>query len=176
MGVPSTAVRAPASARRGAAVPGPFLNVVRDAPKILGPFDMEDPQSPFYVEDQFLRNYLDLIAFLLQGLPASGTLTAVMAYMVEDFYREGAVMDFPRGGSRGLVEALARGVTKRSGCDVGRSTTVERVLVEGQPRRRVELREARRSGRKGVVSNADLKYTTLWKGFLRNSTRSATRI
>ena len=39
------------------------------------------------------------VAGLLQGLPANGTLTAVMAYMVEDFYRPGAVMDFPKGGS-----------------------------------------------------------------------------
>ena len=35
-------------------------------------------------KDAFLKNYLDLIAFLLQGLPSNGTLTAVMAYMVED--------------------------------------------------------------------------------------------
>ena len=162
MGVPSTAVRGDAGVLATLALryPGPFLNVVKDAPKILGPFDMEDPQSPFYVEDQFLRNYLDLIAFLLQGLPASGTLTAVMAYMVEDFYREGAVMDFPRGGSRGLVEALARGVTKRSGCDVRRSTTVERVVVEDGRAVGVELRGGKTiRARKGVVSNADLKNT-----------------
>ena len=40
--------------------------------------------------------------------------------MVEDFYRPGAVMDFPKGGSGELAGALARGVTKHSGCSVRR--------------------------------------------------------
>merc|ERR1719213_210167 len=69
-------------------------------------------------------------------------------------------MDFPRGGSRGLVEALARGVTKRSWCDVRRSTTVERVVVEDGRAVGVELRGGKTiRARKGVVSNADLKNT-----------------
>merc|ERR1719271_175725 len=162
MGLPSTAVRGDLGllATLGLKYPGPLLAVLKDSSTILAPFDMESPDSPFRVDDPFLRNYLDLIAFLLQGLPASGTLTAVMAYMVEDFYREGAVMDFPRGGSRGLVEALARGVTKRSGCDVRRSTTVERVVVEDGRAVGVELRGGKTiRARKGVVSNADLKNT-----------------
>lgn len=45
------------------------MQVLRDVKQILAPFDMRDTKSPFYVEDAFLRNYLDLIAFLLQGLP-----------------------------------------------------------------------------------------------------------
>jgi phytoene dehydrogenase-like protein len=161
MGIPSTAVRGDAGVlvTLGLKYPGPFLSILKDASKILAPFDMEDPESPFYVKDQFLRNYLDLIAFLLQGLPASGTLTAVMAYMVEDFYREGAVIDFPRGGSRALIEALARGVTKRKGCVVRRSTTVERVIVEDGRAVGVMLRGGKTIRARNVVSNADLKNT-----------------
>ena len=60
------------------------------------------------VQDAFLRNYLDLIAFLLQGLPSNQTLTAVMAYMVEDFYRDGAIMDFPKGGSGARAARIGR--------------------------------------------------------------------
>jgi len=160
MGLPSTAVRGDAGVFATLALryPGPFLAVLKDAPKILAPFDMDSEDSPFYVKDAFLRNYLDLIAFLLQGLPASGTLTAVMAYMVEDFYREGAVMDFPRGGSKGLIDALVRGVTKRKGCDVRRSTPVEEVLVEDG--RAVGVRTRKGIIKAGaVVSNADLRNT-----------------
>jgi phytoene dehydrogenase-like protein len=65
-----------------------------------------------------------------QGLPSNGTLTAVMAYMVEDFYRPGAVMDFPKGGSGQIAAALARGVTKHAGCSVRTSCSVEEILVE----------------------------------------------
>ncbi|KAJ1641275.1 hypothetical protein T492DRAFT_831475 [Pavlovales sp. CCMP2436] len=33
------------------------------------------------IQDKFLKNYLNMLAFLLQGLPSDGTLTAVMAYL-----------------------------------------------------------------------------------------------
>ena len=49
--------------------------VLMDAPKIIAPFDLKE----LGVTDPFLTNYLDLLAFLLQGLPASETLTAVPA-------------------------------------------------------------------------------------------------
>jgi hypothetical protein len=82
MGLPSTAVRGDAGIflTLGLRYPLPFLRVLRDVGEILKPFDMDDAESPYYVEDAFLRNYLDLIAFLLQGLPANQTLTAVMAW------------------------------------------------------------------------------------------------
>ena len=161
MGLPSTAVRGDLGllATLGLKYPGPLLAVLKDSSTILAPFDMESPDSPFRVDDPFLRNYLDLIAFLLQGLPAKGTLTAVMAYMVEDFYREGAVMDFPVGGSKGLIDALVRGVTKREGCDARRSTRVEKVVVEGGRAVGVETRKGRIFATEAVVSNADLKNT-----------------
>ena len=86
MGIPSTAVRSDAGVllTLGAKYPLSFLKVLRDAKQITAPFDLE----ALGVKSPFLKNYLDLIAFLLQGLPANQTLTAVMAYMVEDFYRE----------------------------------------------------------------------------------------
>jgi hypothetical protein len=31
------------------------------------------------LENKFLKNWLDMLCFLLQGLPASGTMNAVMA-------------------------------------------------------------------------------------------------
>ena len=61
------------------------------------------------ISDEFLKNYLNLLCFLLQGLPSDGTLSAVMAYMVDDFYKPNAKMDFPIGGSGAIVAALARG-------------------------------------------------------------------
>ena len=47
------------------------------------------------ITDPFLKNYLNLLCFLLQGLPAEGTISAVMAYMIDDFFKPNAVMDFP---------------------------------------------------------------------------------
>lgn len=158
MGLPSTAVRGDAGVliTLGAKYPAALLDVLLNARAITAPFDLE----ALGVRDQFLKNYLDLIAFLLQGLPANGTLTAVMAYMVEDFYRDGAVMDFPRGGSGGIVAALVRAVRKHAGCSVQRSTPVQRLLVEDGRAAGVELRGGKTlRARKAVVSNADLYGT-----------------
>ena len=158
MALPSTAVRGDLGvlATLGLKYPQAFFDVIKDASKITAPFDLE----ALGVKDPFLKNYLDLIAFLLQGLPSNGTLTAVMAYMVEDFYRPGAVMDFPKGGSGAMAEALKRGVTKHAGCSVTVGTSVEEVLVEEQRAVGVRLKGGRTiRARKGVVSNADLHGT-----------------
>ena len=158
--LPSTAVRGDLGvlATVGLRYPGPFLAVLRDVDKILAPFDMEE--GPFKVEDPSLRNYLDLIAFLLQGLPADQTLTAVMAYMVEDFYKEGACMDFPTGGSKGLIDALARGVTKHEGCEILKATPATSVVVENGRAVGVALKGGRvLRASEAVVSNCDLKAT-----------------
>ncbi len=39
------------------------------------------------LKNDFVKNWLDMLCFLLQGLPASGTMNAVMAYMLADWYR-----------------------------------------------------------------------------------------
>lgn len=158
MGLPSTAVRGDFGvlATLGLRYPLAFARVLADAPKIVAPFDLDN----YGVKDAFLRNYLDLIAFLLQGLPSNGTLTAVMAYMVEDFYREGAIMDFPKGGSGAIADALARGVTKHAGCSVHVSSPVREILIEGGRAAGVKLANGKVvRARKAVVSNADLHAT-----------------
>ena len=79
--LPSTAVRGDLGilATLVGKYPVAFWDVVSNKDKILAPLDL----SSYGVKDPFLRNYLDLIAFLLQGLPADGTLTAVTACMLD---------------------------------------------------------------------------------------------
>lgn len=64
------------------------------------------------VSDRFIRNWLDLLCFLLSGLPASGTVGAEMAFMFAEWYQPGVVLDYPVGGSGAIAEALIRGLTK----------------------------------------------------------------
>ncbi|EED93915.1 predicted protein [Thalassiosira pseudonana CCMP1335] len=134
-----------------------FMNVLKYAPAFTAPFDLDK----LGVTNKFLRNYLEMLAFLLQGLPADQTLTVVMAYMVEDFFRENAVMDFPKGGSGELMGALARGVTKREGCSVEVSTSVDEVIVENGRAVGVKLAKSGRiiKAKEAVISNADLYNT-----------------
>lgn len=60
------------------------------------------------VTDSFVRNWLDLLAFLLSGLPANGTITAEIAFMFNEWYVPDCQLDFPIGGSQALVNALVR--------------------------------------------------------------------
>jgi hypothetical protein len=39
------------------------------------------------IKDPFIRNWLDLLCFLLSGLPANGTIAAEVAYMFNEWYR-----------------------------------------------------------------------------------------
>eukprot|EP00956_Cyclotella_meneghiniana_P009953 scaffold13753_cov65-Cyclotella_meneghiniana.AAC.12 len=137
--------------------PVDVFHVLRYAELFSKPFDLDE----LGVENEFLRNYLDMLAFLLQGLPAEETLTVVMAYMVDDFFKENAVMDFPKGGSGELIGALARGVTKHSGCSVQVSTAVDRVIVENGRAVGVQLAKSGRiiRAKEAVISNADLYNT-----------------
>ena len=156
--LPSTAVRGDAGVllTLAAKYPKAFIDVIANAQKITAPFNL----TKYGVQDAFLTNYLDLIAFLLQGLPSNGTLTAVMAFMVDEFYKPDAVMDFPKGGSGQIAAALARGVTKHAGCSVRTSTPVDQILVEEGRATGVRTKGGRTlRARKAVVSNADLHNT-----------------
>lgn len=158
-GIPHVSVRPDAGVllTLAAKYPMSFINVIKQAPLFTQSFNLDE----LGVKSPFLRNYLDMLAFLLQGLPADQTLKVVMAYMIEDFFREDAVMDFPKGGSGEMIAALARGITKRVGCSIETSTSVDEVLVENGKAVGVKLAKSGRiiKAREAVVSNADLTNT-----------------
>jgi carotene isomerase len=108
------------------------------------------------VQDSFVRNWLDLLCFLLSGLPANGTSAAEVAFMFADWYRPGVTLDYPIGGSGALVDALVRGM-KRHGGQLLLGAHVQQVLVENNRAVGVQLRDGSviRS-RHAVVSNASV--------------------
>jgi len=81
------------------------------------------------VKDPFIRNWLNLLCFLLSGLPAEGTSAAEMAFMFADWYQPGVRLDYPVGGSGALVDALVRGL-KRQGGELMLNAHVEQILIE----------------------------------------------
>mmetsp|Transcript_10125 Transcript_10125/g.21248 ORF Transcript_10125/g.21248 Transcript_10125/m.21248 type:complete len:737 (+) Transcript_10125:223-2433(+) len=64
----------------------------------------------FTVTDPWLRDWLDALAFSLSGLPASRTSAGALAYVLFDMHREGAALDYPKGGLGSVVNALVKGV------------------------------------------------------------------
>lgn len=45
------------------------------------------------------------------GLPADGTIAAEVAFMFNEWYKPDACLEFPRGGSQAIVQALIRCAT-----------------------------------------------------------------
>lgn len=111
------------------------------------------------VTDPFVRNWLNLLCFLLSGLPASGTSAAAMAFMFADWYRPGVQLDYPVGGSAALVEALVGGLQKHGG-ELQLGAHVEEILVTGDRASGVRLRTGETiHARRAVVSNASVWNT-----------------
>nr|ATQ36031.1 prolycopene isomerase-like3 [Sargassum fusiforme] len=131
-----------------------LFKVIKAGPSLQDPFT--NVLEKLQVSDPFVKNWLNLLCFLLQGLPSSGTSTAVMAYMIADWCRPGVVLDYPKGGTEALVEALVRGVERKGG-EVRLGAHVEEVLVEDGKACGVRLRGGKvvRASR-SVVSNASI--------------------
>lgn len=133
-----------ATLQQGQALNDPFSNI------------MEEMQ----ISDTFVKNWLDMLCFLLQGLPSGGTMNAVMAYMLADWYRPGVVLDFPKGGSGAIVEALVRGVVKNGKSNVCVNCHVDEIMIEDGKTVGVKLADGRVVKAKTVVSNADPYITS----------------
>jgi carotene isomerase len=120
-------------------------------PQLTGPFSRI---MDGVVTDPFVRNWLDLLCFMLSGLPASGTITAEIAFMFADWYRPDVVLDYPIGGSGAMVNALLRGLQRRGG-KLRRNAHVEQILVKNSRAVGVRLRSGEEIlARRAVVSNA----------------------
>lgn len=124
-GVPPIALRADAGAVRSALLKYfPGLD-----PKLMARFGAElllkgiDPSGPFsrvlaaadVPRTSLLYRWFDFLAFALSGLPVEETSAAAIAFMIKEFFAEGAVMDYPIGGSQAVADSLARAIEKRGG-------------------------------------------------------------
>jgi len=137
---------------------GGFISAAPVARLLTGPFSVILKEAG--VTDRFVIDWFDYLAFALSGLDAKGTLGAAVAYTMGDLYPAGCKLDYPRGGSEAVVDALVRGIEKRGG-RVRLSTNVEQILIGPSGRAEgVTLRGGREiRARKAVVSNAHVAAT-----------------
>ncbi len=127
-----------------------FFNVS----KLTGPFSSI---IDGVVTDSFIRNWLNMLCFLLSGLPADGTSAAEVAFMFADWYRPDVMLDYPIGGSAALVNALVRGLEKHDG-KLLLKTHVEEIIVENQRAVGVRLR----GGKEIRASTAVISNASVW--------------
>jgi len=85
-GIPHAAIRTDPGIMLTVALKYPlsFIEIIKNAPAFSESFNLDD----LGLKSPFLRNYLDMLAFLLQGLPADQTLKVVMAYMVSFWFEQ----------------------------------------------------------------------------------------
>lgn len=108
------------------------------------------------IQDPFIRNWLNLLCFLLAGVPADGISAAEVAFMFADWYRPGVRLDYPVGGSTALVEALVRGL-QRYGGHLQLNAHVEQIMVKNQRAVGVQLWDGTVLGAsQAVISNASV--------------------
>jgi phytoene dehydrogenase-like protein len=122
--------------------------------KLVGPFSTILQQT---VRDPFIHRWLDLLCFLLSGLPATDTSAAEMAFMFAEWYRPGVRLDYPVGGSGALVNALVRGMEKQGGI-LKLNAHVDTVLVAGNRATGVRLK----SGETLTASTAVIANAAIW--------------
>lgn len=140
---------------------GALQTVGRFIPQLLKQFPrLAQLTGPFsqviqgQVTDKFLLNWLDLMSFLLAGLPADGIIAAEMAFMFGEWYRPDVVLDYPMGGSGAISDALLRGLTKQGG-QIRLGAHVEKILIENHRATGVRLRTGEELRcRQAVISNA----------------------
>ncbi|WP_204154647.1 NAD(P)/FAD-dependent oxidoreductase [Leptolyngbya sp. CCY15150] len=106
------------------------------------------------VRDPWVRRLIDLECFLLSGLPAHGTIVPEMAVMLGE--RSHSQVDYPKGGSGAIVQALVRGL-QRWGGELRLNTHVQEILVQQGRAVGVGLKRGGEIRARTVISNA-----TIW--------------
>lgn len=142
-------------------LPSLFKIISNGVETSTGPFGPFMNGPIFEVKDKWLRDWLDALAFSLSGLPAERTSAGAMAYVLFDMHREGAALDYPRGGLGEVVKALVLGVEQRSlkgnvetGSKVHLKRHVESIEFNDEGNRAVGLNVRRKNGRGTVRVNA----------------------
>ena len=135
-------------------VPG-LLKAAPVLPEIMAPYSKFLDKNE--IKHPFIRNWMEVLCFLLSGAPAAGTLAAEIGYMFDDWYRPNSTLEFPVGGSEAIVSALVRGLEKNGGRLMLKSR-VEEILVTNGRASGIKLRG-------GAVINASaavISNATVW--------------
>ena len=128
--------------------------LLRHAPRLAALGGSFGPMARRHLRDPFLLHWVEMLSFLISGLPLDQTSAAAMATLFGDWFQPDAALDYPLGGSPAVADALVRGL-RRHGGELRCQAPVEQILIEGGRAVGVRLRggEILRA-RSGVVSNA----------------------
>ena len=132
---------------------GQALELLSQAPRLAALGGSFGPMARRHLRDPFLLHWVELLCFLISGLPMDQTSAAAMATLFGEWFEPGACLDYPIGGSAAVAAALVRGL-ERHGGRLRTGAPVEQVLVEGGRATGVRLAGGELIGaRQGVIAN-----------------------
>ncbi|KAI8024955.1 hypothetical protein LOK49_LG02G02790 [Camellia lanceoleosa] len=97
------------------------------ATKLLRPFS--EIVDSLELKEPFMRNWIDLLAFLLAGVKSNGIPSAEMVHMFAEWYKPGCSLEYPIHGTGAVVDALVCGLQKFGG-RISFKSHVENIVVE----------------------------------------------
>lgn len=153
----------PPAAIRAGDIFGTLRVITRFLPKLISHLSvlpiLSRPFAPLldeHVQDEFARNFLNLLCFLLAGVQADRIPCAEVAFMFREWAAAdgaSAILQRPRGGASALANALADAVTRDGLGEIRTRSHVERIIVENGRAVGVELRSGERIvAKQGVIS------------------------
>ena len=132
---------------------GQALGLLSLAPRLAALGGSFGPMARRHLRDPFLLHWVELLCFLISGLPLDQTSAAAMATLFGEWFEPGACLDYPIGGSAAVAAALVRGL-ERHGGQLRTGAPVEQVLVEGGRASGVRLASGEvLHARRGVIAN-----------------------
>ncbi|MFQ6537403.1 MULTISPECIES: phytoene desaturase family protein [Aphanothece] len=132
---------------------GPGLALLGQAGRLASLGGAFGPLARRRLRDPFLLHWVDLLCFLISGMPMEHTSAAAMATLFGEWFEPEASLDYPLGGSPAVVEALVRGLRRHGGALRTRAPVGE-ILVEDGRARGVRLADGERIlARRGVIAN-----------------------
>ena len=111
-----------------------------------------------HLKDPFLRNWVDLLCFLISGLTKDETNAAAMATLMDDWFKPNAYLEYPKGGSESIVKALSNGIYSFGG-EIRLNSKVNRIIVRRNKAIGIELQNGEKIFSNYIVSNADIWNT-----------------
>ena len=110
------------------------------------------------LDDKFLRNWVDLLCFLISGLTKDETNAAAMATLFDDWFKPNAYLEYPKGGSESIVKALLNGLYSFGG-ELRLNSKVNKIIVKKNRAIGIELKSGEKIFSNHIVSNADIWNT-----------------
>ena len=108
-----------------------------------------------HLKDPFLKNWVDLLCFLISGMSMHDTNSAAMITLFKDWFEPNSYLEYPKGGSESIVNALIRGL-KKNGGDLLLSSRVKEISINNDLVEGVLLENGSKIIAPQVVMNCDI--------------------